>query len=207
MTSGRSQRNLFEGEPDMLTSSPGDSLVKTSARSTPEAKVLTASGRDSGAKCFEWFARYDPASSSWKTPRAYLTGDLEKFSETWPRSGSMLNGRCCRRVPSALHTHGKGCSLWLTPTANDSKPAGAARNGNDAPVFDRAERIRHVQAIALATGGGHGFAFAREPGVPRVADGIPHRTHRNRALGNAVVPQVVYPIFEAIAQLEAAHHL
>jgi hypothetical protein len=27
-------------------------------------------------------------------------------------------------VPSALHTHGKGCSLWLTPTANDSKPAG-----------------------------------------------------------------------------------
>ena len=36
---------------------------------------------------------------------------------------------------------------------------------------------------------------------PRVATGIKNRTHRLKALGNAVVPQQVYPIFEAIKRV------
>jgi DNA (cytosine-5)-methyltransferase 1 len=37
-----------------------------------------------------------------------------------------------------------------------------------------------------------------EPEPPRVANGIPNRTHRNRALGNAVVPQIPELIGRAI---------
>jgi len=41
--------------------------------------------------------------------------------------------------------------------------------------------------------------WSTEPGVGRVANGIPHRMDRLKGLGNAIVPQVAFEIFRAIA--------
>ncbi|MED4820184.1 DNA (cytosine-5-)-methyltransferase [Bacillus atrophaeus] len=46
--------------------------------------------------------------------------------------------------------------------------------------------------------------WAAEPDVGRMAHGVPNRVDRIKGLGNAVVPQQIYPIFKAIMDQEGA---
>ena len=65
--------------------------------SVPPAKGPGLPGSEAGCgpRCGGSWAKYDRATCSWKTHQFSLTaGDLEPFSETWPRWGTMRAGEC-----------------------------------------------------------------------------------------------------------------
>ena len=76
-----------------LTSCAEDSRAKTSVGQEKE-KGSPASGADCGKKWRESLARFDQSTCLWKTAQLSLFGDLETFSETWPRWGIMRGGEC-----------------------------------------------------------------------------------------------------------------
>jgi hypothetical protein len=71
------------------------------------------------------FARYDPATSSWKTSRVSLDGEWETYSETWPRAGTTLSGIAYQRQPSVPHISETESGSWPTPKSQDAKHGAA----------------------------------------------------------------------------------
>jgi len=82
-----------------------------------KAQALQALARDYGASTPELLARYDPATSSWRTSQHCLVEGLTVFSETWPRSGLMRNGTAYQLPPLVRLTDETGSGLWRTPNS------------------------------------------------------------------------------------------
>lgn len=59
---------------------------------------------------------------------------------------------------------------------------------------------------ALRADAGDHHRWAPEPGVRRVADGIPSRVDRNHGLGNAIVPQVAAEILRCMMRVDSLHN-
>lgn len=83
----------------------------------------TARARGYGLKSLGFVAKFDRATCSWRTSQISLlalasnqANGLEKFSETWPRSGLMQSGTVFQLEALAPLTSATGCGLWPTPT-------------------------------------------------------------------------------------------
>ena len=74
----------------------------------------------SGRSLRDSFASYDPDTCSWRTYQASLTGQLETYSETWPRAGTTRSGTAYRLPPLVPHISETEFGLLPTPTASDA---------------------------------------------------------------------------------------
>jgi DNA (cytosine-5)-methyltransferase 1 len=69
---------------------------------------------------------------------------------------------------------------------------------------EQAHRVGDLQGQSERSGENRADFWAAEPSVGRVANGVSNRSHRIKALGNAVVPQIPEQIGRIIKQLEGA---
>ena len=97
----------------------------------------------SGPTSSDWFARYDPEASSWRTSQVSFMEELNTFSETWPRSGSMRNGQVFEHQTLARPIVESGSLSWASPVAADAAQ-GDIENENTKYVTTGTGRLRKI---------------------------------------------------------------
>jgi len=110
---------LTEGHgAELLMSFLEASRARTSA---PQGKVQESTVPDLayGLNLLGSLARFNRATSSWRTPQCSLVEGLDEFSETWPRWGSMRNGVCWAHTTQGFPIPENVFGLWVpTPRAS-----------------------------------------------------------------------------------------
>ena len=104
---------------DVLTWFLAGFPVRTSA-SQEKAQASAANDPGCGPTWRGSLARFDPATSSWRTAQPSLLGDSDECSVTWPRSGMTADGQCWELPMSERHISATGSGLWQTPVADDA---------------------------------------------------------------------------------------
>ena len=104
-----------------ITSTLSQQDSPASRGQSPEAEREPRTNDGSGLLYSDWFARYDPEASSWKTSQVSFMEELNTFSETWPRSGSMRNGQVFEHQTLVRPIVESGSSSWQTPATFQGK--------------------------------------------------------------------------------------
>ena len=113
------QTDWLETELASMSSAEGFP-AKTSAQL---GKALASQGNaaDCGKSTPDLLAKYDPPTQSWKTSQHCFIEDLQKFSGTWPRSGTMRSGIAYALPALDSRTAETASGLLYTPTAQGWK--------------------------------------------------------------------------------------
>jgi len=124
---------------ELLMSYLEDFHAKTSQQQE-KAQELMESDQECGEKWLASFVKYDHDSSSWKTHQCSLLGDLDEFSETWPRWGSMRIGECWELTMLEQNISGTEFGLWPTPTT----PSGGGNCGGSGAYKNALKNGTHI---------------------------------------------------------------
>lgn len=98
------------------------------------------------------------------------------------------------------HNSDVQCKKQPAQGGADTEPGRIRNNVSDTKSAEREGSRAEVRNRRAEPGCGGWWSV--EPDVGRVAYGVPYRVDRLKCLGNAVVPQQFYPIFQAIADIE-----
>ena len=146
------------------------------------------------------------------------------------RPGDLCDLRCLQREAEQRETNFSGKSGEIPRTvANTDHGSRDVRRDGELPAIEASGGIRANHAGGTAEHGGGerraaqpglggvddglsawmdrgmsapGYWMPEPDGVPRITQKREHRSDRLKCLGNAVVPQQFYPVFQAIADIE-----
>ena len=107
----------------------------------------TESEAECGEKWHGSFVKYDLDSSLWRTHQCSLLGDLEPFSETWPRWGLMRSGECWEQQTLAHRTSETESGLWRTPDTGAGGTSGLLKEGKTHLENGQPIQIRLVDQV------------------------------------------------------------
>lgn len=144
-----SQLLTAERGEELLTSFLAAFRVRTSAR-LDQAPASKANAVAYGHIKPGSFARYDHASSTWKTAQCSLLEVSDEFLATWPRWGLMRNGASSARTTPALRTSERGSGFWPTLTASIGKKCGGRHKGKTDTL---ASRLAEVEGLSTTSTG------------------------------------------------------
>jgi len=128
---------------ELLTLYREVSRVRTSA--LPEkAQESPENGQECGPTWRGSLARFDPASSSWRTAQPSLLGDSDECSVIWPRSGMTAGGQCWELPMLGRRTRETDSGLLPTPTVFDSIAENMMPKNGDTTRLDKYGKARKV---------------------------------------------------------------
>ena len=94
----------------------------------------------SGRKPFALLAKSNPNGAYWRTSQRCLAlGISDEYSQTWPKSGLMLDGACYLLPELERLTFVKESGSWPTPTSRDHKDT--AKNWEDLAKYKHKKRL------------------------------------------------------------------
>jgi DNA (cytosine-5)-methyltransferase 1 len=139
-----------------------------------------------------------------RTPGSKADGDRQETIEGWQEQSQLGSSRSSNDVadPKLVSSDSISDSGSNTKTESDGQTGGSndGRQGSAGQGHTQSELGGMADGIPTRLDGHLGFE--REPNIPRVATGIPDRVNRLKALGNSIVPQIVYNIGLAILEEE-----
>ena len=115
---GMTYKPLTESRGEALLTLYQEAFLARTLVQQEKGQALMENEAECGEKWRGSFTKYNPDSCSWKTHQCSLLGDLEEFSETWPRWGLMRDGECWEQQTLAQTIKGKESGLsenWPTP--------------------------------------------------------------------------------------------
>ena len=163
---------------------------------------IVANAEERGIRCGE--TQRQSGQPPLAGERAEALADTDRRKPSRESDSGRLGSEQCE---AQTETQGSGKSTGYERTWVRVNPGtgGETLADTDDPRlqgWDSRELCERVGQRVVGTSGSRRFPRLTQPPLCRRADGIQNRSHRLKALGNAIVPQQSYPFFAAIAQVE-----